>query len=118
MKNKEKTGIFIENNEGTIEVPLIISRNYLNESETLYESDSLTSTSKPIKKAGIDGESSISLTINGAEQTVTGYVDSHPKTFFLKVNVASYDESTGKIVLDCRYDDGMNKTEKQLIFQK
>lgn len=118
LKNSGKTGIFIENNKDTIEVPITISKNYLNETEVLYESNSIKSTNKPIEDVSISGESSISVTIYGEEQTVTGYVDSNTKNFFFKVKVASYDESTGKLVLDCKYDDGMNKTEKQLIFQK
>ncbi len=118
LKNSGKTGIFIENNKDTIEVPITISKNYLNETEVLYESNSIKSTNKPIEDVSISGESSISVTIYGEEQTVTGYVDSNIKNFFFKVKVASYDESTGKLVLDCKYDDGMNKTEKQLIFQK
>ena len=118
LKNNGKTGIFIENNKGAIEVPITIARNYLNDSEVLYESNSIKSTNKPIEEASISGESSISVTIYGEEQTVTGYVDSNTKNFSLLVKVASYDESTGKIVLDCNYDDGMNKIEKQLIFQK
>ena len=118
LKNNGKTGIFIENNKDAIEVPITIARNYLNESEVLYESNSIKSTNKPIEEASISGESSISVTIYGEEQTVTGYVDSNTKNFSLLVKVASYDESTGKIVLDCKYDDGMNKIEKQLIFQK
>lgn len=118
LKNNSKTGIFIENNKDAIEVPITIARNYLNDSEVLYESNSIKSTNKPIEEASISGESSISVTIYGEEQTVTGYVDSNTKNFSLLVKVASYDESTGKIVLDCNYDDGMNKIEKQLIFQK
>ncbi|MBW5474880.1 hypothetical protein ACQUEP_13280 [Enterococcus casseliflavus] len=118
LKNNGKTGIFIENNKDAIEVPITIARNYLNESEVLYESNSIKSTNKPIEEVSISGESSISVTIYGEEQTVTGYVDSNTKNFSLLVKVASYDESTGKIVLDCKYDDGMNKIEKQLIFQK
>lgn len=118
LKNNGKTGIFIENNKDAIEVPITIARNYLNDSEVLYESNSIKSTNKPIEEASISGESSISVTIYGEEQTVTGYVDSNTKNFSLLVKVASYDESTGKIVLDCNYDDGMNKIEKQLIFQK
>jgi len=118
LKNNGKTGIFIENNKDAIEVPITIARNYLNDSEVLYESNSIKSTNKPIEEASISGESSISVTIYGEEQTVTGYVDRNIKNFFLLVKVASYDESTGKIVLDCNYDDGMNKIEKQLIFQK
>ena len=118
LKNNGKTGIFIENNKDAIEVPLTIARNYLNDSEVLYKNNSIKSTNKPIEEASISGESSISVTIYGEEQTVTGYVDSNTKNFSLLVKVASYDESTGKIVLDCNYDDGMNKIEKQLIFQK
>lgn len=118
LKNNGKTGIFIENNKGAIEVPITIARNYQNDSEVLYESNSIKSTNKPIEEASISGESSISVTIYGEEQTVTGYVDSNTKNFSLLVKVASYDESTGKIVLDCKYDDGMNKIEKKLIFQK
>lgn len=118
LKNNGKTGIFIENNKGAIEVPITIARNYQNDSEVLYESNSIKSTNKPIEEASISGESSISVTIYGEEQTVTGYVDNNTKNFSLLVKVASYDESTGKIVLDCNYDDGINKTEKQLIFQK
>ncbi len=118
LKNNGKTGIFIENNKGAIEVPITIARNYLNDSEVLYESNSIKSTNKPIEEVSISGESSISVTIYGEEQTVTGYFDSNTKNFSLLVKVASYDESTGKIVLDCNYDDGINKTEKQLIFQK
>lgn len=118
LKNNGKKGIFIENNKDAIEVPITIARNYLNDSEVLYESNSIKSTNKPIEEASISGESSISVTIYGEEQTVTGYVDSNTKNFSLLVKVASYDESTGKIVLDCKYDDGMNKIEKQLIFQK
>lgn len=118
LKNNSKTGIFIENNKGAIEVPITIARNYQNDSEVLYESNSIKSTNKPIEEASISGESSISVTIHGEEQTVTGYVDSNTKNFSLLVKVASYNESTGKIVLDCNYDDGINKTEKQLIFQK
>ncbi|MDB1693505.1 hypothetical protein V4V32_15855 [Enterococcus casseliflavus] len=118
LKNNSKTGIFIENNKGAIEVPITIARNYQNDSEVLYESNSIKSTNKPIEEASISGESSISVTIYGEEQKVTGYVDSNTKNFSLLVKVASYDESTGKIVLDCNYDDGINKTEKQLIFQK
>lgn len=118
LKNNGKTGIFIENNKDAIEVPITIARNYLNDSEVLYESNSIKSMNKPIEEASISGESSISVTIYGEEQTVTGYVDSNTKNFSLLVKVASYDESTGKIVLDCKYDDGMNKIEKQLIFQK
>ena len=118
LKNSGKTGIFIENNKDAIEVPITIARNYLNDSEVLYESNSIKSTNKPIEEVSISGESSISVTIYGEEQTVTGYVDSNTKNFSLLVKVASYDESTGKIVLDCNYDDGMNKIEKQLIFQK
>lgn len=118
LKNNGKTGIFIENNKGAIEVPITIARNYLNDSEVLYESNSIKSTNKSIEEASISGESSISVTIYGEEQTVTGYVDSNTKNFSLLVKVAGYDESTGKIVLDCNYDDGMNKIEKQLIFQK
>lgn len=118
LKNNSKTGIFIENNKGAIEVPITIARNYLNDSEVLYESNSIKSTNKPIEEASISGESSISVIIYGEEQSVTGYVDSNTKNFSLLVKVASYDESTGKIVLDCNYDDGINKTEKQLIFQK
>lgn len=118
LKNNGKTGIFIENNKDAIEVPITIARNYLNDSEVLYESNSIKSTNKPIEEASISGESSISVTIYGEEQTVTGYVDSNTKNFSLLVKVASYDQSTGKIVLDCNYDDGMNKIEKQLIFQK
>ena len=118
LKNNGKTGIFIENNKDAIEVPITIARNYLNDSEVLYENNSIKSTNKPIEEASISGESSISVTIYGEEQTVTGYVDSKTKNFSLLVKVASYDESTGKIVLDCNYDDGMNKIEKQLIFQK
>lgn len=118
LKNNGKIGIFIENNKGAIEVPITIARNYLNDSEVLYESNSIKSTNKPIEEVSISGESSISVTIYGEEQTVTGYVDSNTKNFSLLVKVASYDESTGKIVLDCNYDDGINKTEKQLIFQK
>ena len=118
LKNNGKTGIFIENNKDAIEVPITIARNYLNDSEVLYENNSIKSTNKPIEEASISGESSISVTIYGEEQTVTGYVASNTKNFSLLVKVASYDESTGKIVLDCNYDDGMNKIEKQLIFQK
>ncbi|MFS1010861.1 hypothetical protein ACFC8U_16035 [Enterococcus casseliflavus] len=118
LKNNSKTGIFIENNKGAIEVPITIARNYQNDSEVLYESNSIKSTNKPIEEASISGESSISVTIYGEEQKVTGYVDSNTKNFSLLVKVVSYDESTGKIVLDCNYDDGINKTEKQLIFQK
>lgn len=73
---------------------------------------------KSIEKVSVSGEHSISVTIYGEEQTVIGYIDSNTKNSSLLVKVASYDESTGKIVLDCNYDDGMNKIEKQLIFQK
>jgi len=71
-----------------------------------------------MEEASASGENSISVTIYGEEQTVIGYIDSNTKNFSLSVKVASYDESTGIIVLNCNYDDGMNKVEKQLIFQK
>ena len=65
LKNNGKTGIFIENNKGAIEVPITIARNYQNDSEVLYKNNSIKSTNKPIEEASISGESSISVTIYG-----------------------------------------------------
>ncbi|WP_270370722.1 hypothetical protein [Aerococcus urinaeequi] len=118
LKNNGKTDILIESNKDTIEVPITITKNYLNKSEVLYESNSIKSTNKSIEEVSVSGENSILVTIYGEEQAVTGYVDSNTKNFSLLVKVASYDESTGIIVLNCNYDDGMNKVEKQLIFQR
>ena len=75
--------------ENTVHSKIIIKQKFLNDEIILYENDKITTERKEIVPFSNKGESELTLSIDGKEQSLVGYIDTNQSPLDIKLEVTS-----------------------------